>query len=58
MEKHEIFNMIERYYDVDLDNCTMSHEAWINEIVKALTDYRYIDKFKLLYEEYNKEMSA
>jgi len=58
MEKQEIFNMIERYYDVDLDNCTMTHEDWINEIVTALTDYRYIDKFKLMLEEYNKEMSA
>jgi len=58
MEKHEIFNMIERYYDVDLDNCTMTHKDWINEIVTALTDYRYIDKFKLMSEEYNKEMSA
>ena len=57
MKKQEIFDTIEGYYDVDLDNCTMTHEDWIKQIVEALTDDKYLEKMIVLFHEYGGVMS-
>ena len=43
-QKHKLFEMFVTYYDVDLDNCFMTHEDWIINIVDALTDDKYLEK--------------
>ena len=43
-QKHKLFEMFVTYYDVDLDNCFMTHEDWIINIVDALTDDKYAEE--------------
>ena len=42
-----------RYYEVDLNNCTMTNEQWITEVVEALTDKDYLNNFNTELELYN-----
>jgi len=40
------------YYEVDIDNCNMTQEAWVEELAKAILDPNYLDKFNNEYEDY------
>ena len=42
------------YYEVDIDNCNMTHENWINELAKAMTYVDYRERFLAEYDEYLK----
>jgi len=42
------------YYEVDLDNCEMTHEMWINELAKSMYLKGYKESFLKDYEEYQK----
>lgn len=55
MKKEEIIAELIYYYEVDLNNCTMTHKDWIEEIAKALTDKDYLDTLKKEIEQYHKE---
>jgi hypothetical protein len=58
MQQQKLFQMFETYYDVDLDNCLMTHEDWIRNIVEALTDDNYLDKMMVFFKEYEAERNA
>jgi|8_EtaG_2_1085327.scaffolds.fasta_scaffold28455_6 hypothetical protein len=42
------------YYEVDIDNCKMSHEMWIEELAKAMSDKNYKDNFLKEHKDYVK----
>lgn len=58
LDKQALFEMFETYFDVDLDNCTMTHEAWIRHLVEALTDDKYLEKMVVCFQEYEDERNA
>jgi hypothetical protein len=58
LDKQKLFEMFETYFDVDLDNCTMTHEDWIRHIVEALTDNKYLEKMMVSFQEYEDERNA
>jgi|TARA_R110000824_G_scaffold346253_1_gene533038 hypothetical protein len=43
--------ILTNYYEVDIDNCTMSNEAWIEQIAQAISNPT---EFKLDAIEYKK----
>tara|TARA_R110000765_G_scaffold361358_1_gene451551 strand:- start:609 stop:785 length:177 start_codon:yes stop_codon:yes gene_type:complete len=55
MTKEKIISDITYYYEVDLDNCLMTHKDWIKQIADALTDKDYLSKLKKEIEEYKNE---
>ena len=55
LSKAEIVEMLKHYYEIDLDNCTMTHEQWIDEVANALTDENYLNELKKEYEIYLEE---
>jgi hypothetical protein len=57
-EKDSIVEMLKHYYETDLDNCTMSHEQWIDKVADALTNPDFLKDFKKEYEEYKQELNA
>jgi hypothetical protein len=58
LDKQKLFEMFETYFDVDLDNCTMTHEDWIRHIVEALTDDKYLEKMMGSFQEDEDERNA
>jgi hypothetical protein len=58
LDEQKLFSMFETYFDVDLDNCTMSHEAWIRHIVLALSDDKYLEKMMVSFQAYEDERNA
>ena len=42
MNKQEIIDNLTYYYEVDLDNCLMTHKDWIEQVANALTDRDYL----------------
>jgi hypothetical protein len=54
-QQQKLFQMFETYYDVGLDNCFMTHEDWIINIVDALTDDKYLEKMMVFFKEYAEE---
>ena len=58
LDKQALFEMFETYFDVDLDNCLMTHEDWIRHIVEALTDDKYLEKMMVDFQEYEDERNA
>ena len=42
------------YYEVDIDNCKMSHRMWIEELAKAMSDKNYKDNFLKEHKQYVK----
>jgi hypothetical protein len=58
LDEQKLFSMFETYFDVDLDNCTMTHEDWIRHIVEALTDDKYLEKMMVSFQEYKDERNA
>tara|TARA_R110001632_G_scaffold26526_1_gene71675 strand:+ start:949 stop:1143 length:195 start_codon:yes stop_codon:yes gene_type:complete len=57
IEKKIIADLI-YYYEVDIDNCLMTHKDWIKEIANALTDKEYLSKLKEEVKEYKDERNA
>lgn len=58
MNEKEIIEMLTHYYEVDLGNCLMTHEQWIAEVAKALTDKDYLKNLQEEYKKYLEEISA
>lgn len=52
MSADKLKHMLIHYYEVDLNNCTMTQEDWIEELAKAMTDSNYRKKFEQEYNEY------
>ena len=53
MDKKQLTFDLIRYYEIDINNCIMSNEQWIKQIVEALTDKEYINKFNTELNLYN-----
>ena len=47
-----LIEQLKHYYEVDIDNCVMTHESWIGQIAEAMTDPNYEQKFNEYYREY------
>ena len=53
----ELIERLEHYYEIDLDNCNMSHKDWIQELAKAMYYSNYKESFIEQHEEYKKVLS-
>ena len=45
---------LEFYYELDLNNCSMTHKSWINEITLLITNKDYKKEILKEIEEYKK----
>jgi len=52
MKKENIIADLIHYYEVDINNCLMTHEGWIEQIANALMDKKYLSKLKKEVKEY------
>jgi HD superfamily phosphohydrolase len=52
LTEESLIEMFKHYYEIDLNNCVMSHERWIEELVKAMKHENYLDEFLEAYDEY------
>jgi len=52
MNKKEIIDMLIHLYEVDINNCVMTHEMWIEAIAEALTNPEYLSTVRKEYQEY------
>jgi hypothetical protein len=59
MEKNNIKihkENLTRYYELDIDNCVMTPQMWVEELAECMLDSKkYKDKFYKLLKEYNDE---
>jgi len=55
MTKKEITEMLVNLYEVDLDNCLMTHEMWIEMVADALTNKDYLNELIIIHKEYLNE---
>ena len=59
MKPKKLKRKLTRYYELDIDNCAMSHESQVDELTRALTNpKKYLKNFKKEFKDYNKELSA
>ena len=58
MTEQEIIEMLEHYYELDIDNCAMTNKDWIEELANALTNPNYLERLKKNYAEYLRDISA
>ena len=52
MKQNEILETIIHLYEIDIDNCLMSHKDWAIELSKALTNSNYLKELIKEYKEY------
>lgn len=60
-EEQEVNDLIEKlthYYEVDLDNCKMTHDDWIGDLANAMLDPEYYNRFIKEYNKYCKERES
>ena len=50
----ELIEKLIHYYEVDLDNCEMSHRMWIEELAKSMYYDNYKENFLEQHKEYKK----
>tara|TARA_R110002153_G_scaffold123233_3_gene269264 strand:- start:477 stop:653 length:177 start_codon:yes stop_codon:yes gene_type:complete len=53
MNKANLTADLIRYYEIDINNCTMTNKQWIAEIVEALTNKEYLNEFNIELNLYN-----
>jgi hypothetical protein len=58
MSKLEIISMLEHYYELDLDNCLMSHKHWVEIVASALTNKDYLKELQAEYKIYLEQINA
>ncbi len=52
MKYLEIKEMLMHYYELDLNNCHMTHQDWIRELSECITNEKYLDNFLKEYKQY------
>lgn len=56
MTQEEIKERLTHYYEIDLDNCTFTHEDWIDELAESMANpKRYLAKFLKEYLIYKND---
>ncbi len=56
MTVEQIEEYLMHYYEIDLDNCTFTHEQWISELAKSMANpERYMMEFLTEYANYKLE---
>ena len=59
MNTKELQEKLSHYYELDLGNCHMTHEDWIQELANALTNPTdYLKGFEKEYKEYLEMINA
>lgn len=58
MSSNEIKQALVHYYEVDLGNCQMRSEDWIEELAQAMTDPGYKIRFQENYQDYLNTLNA
>tara|TARA_R110000824_G_scaffold53382_2_gene147854 strand:+ start:1108 stop:1284 length:177 start_codon:yes stop_codon:yes gene_type:complete len=58
MEYTDIREKLIHYYELDLNNCLMSNEQWIEELIECMTNKDYLKIFLKEYKEYINELKA
>ena len=53
--RSKIIADLKYYYEVDVENCQMTHMDWIEEVANALTDPEYLSKLEKELKEYKKQ---
>jgi hypothetical protein len=53
MNKTNLTADLIRYYEIDINNCIMTHEQWIYELVEAITNKEYLNEFNKELNLYN-----
>ena len=54
LSSDDLRGILDHYYEIDLGNCLMSHDNWINEIIRFVTVDGYLDDF---LDQYNRYLS-
>lgn len=59
MTAKELQEKLSHYYELDLSNCLMTNEDWIQELANALANpTEYLKGFEKEYEEYLEMINA
>ena len=59
MTTKELQDKLSHYYELDLNNCIMTHEDWVKELANALANpTEYLEDFKKEYKNYLEVISA
>ena len=52
-KEDELIEELTRYYEVDLDNCFMTHEMWIKALAECMANpSKYTENFYKQLKEY------
>ena len=51
----EVIQLMTHMFELDIDNCTMTHSQWIAEVAEALTDKNYLSDLVKEYRVYLSE---
>tara|TARA_R110000744_G_scaffold6245_1_gene22038 strand:- start:148 stop:492 length:345 start_codon:yes stop_codon:yes gene_type:complete len=57
-EYKNVLSMLTNLYEIDIDNCVMTHKQWINQIAMALTHKDYYNELVSDYKEYREFCEA
>ena len=57
-EYKNVLSMLTNLYEIDIDNCVMTHKQWINQIAMALTYKDYYNELVSDYKEYREFCEA
>ena len=57
-EYKNVLGMLTNLYEIDIDNCVMTHKQWINQIAMALTYKDYYNELVSDYKEYREFCEA
>jgi hypothetical protein len=58
LSKEDLIKILSHYYELDISNCTMSHEDWIKQLAEAMTNPDYLKNFLIVYEHYKGEINV
>ena len=55
MDVNKLKQKLRFYYEVDIDNCTMTHDDWIAELANAMLHTDFYQEFIREYNEYRRD---
>jgi|TARA_R110000764_G_scaffold82273_1_gene162482 hypothetical protein len=51
----EVIELMTHMFELDIDNCTLTHSQWVAEIAEALTNKNYLSDLVKEYKIYLEE---